>query len=69
MQQKQRRKNISFDSCNRLTSLALSDTIKKNNIVGVPERAEIIPFEHDEVILGMETLLYFHLPRIREVFL
>ena len=27
------------------------------NGIGVPARAEIIPFEHDEVILGMEVLL------------
>ena len=32
--------------------------------MGVPERAEIIPFEHDEVILGMEERTHFHLPRI-----
>ena len=37
--------------------------------MGVPEKAEIIPFEHDEVILGMEERTHFHLPRIREVFL
>ena len=39
------------------------------NGIGVPAWAEIIPFEHDEVILGMEVLYkHFHLPRIREVF-
>ena len=36
---------------------------------GVPKTAEIIPLEHDEVILGMDARKQFDLPRIREVFL